>query len=60
VIVIIGENHTFDNIFATYQPPAGQAIWNLRSEGIVTANGTRARTSARPPSSPPATPRPTP
>jgi phospholipase C len=40
VIVIIGENHTFDNIFATYQPPAGQRIWNLRSEGIVTANGT--------------------
>ena len=40
VIVIIGENHTFDNLFATYQPPAGQTIWNLRSEGIVTANGT--------------------
>jgi phospholipase C len=40
VIVIIGENHTFDNVFATYQPPAGQTIWNLRSEGIVTANGT--------------------
>ena len=40
VIVIIGENHTFDNIFATYQPPTGQTIWNLRSEGIVTANGT--------------------
>jgi acid phosphatase len=40
VVVIIGENHTFDNIFATYQPPAGQTIWNLRSEGIVTANGT--------------------
>src|SRR5690242_19639676 len=32
VIVIIGENHTFDNVFATYQPPAGQPIWNLRSE----------------------------
>src|SRR5215831_10548729 len=40
VVVIIGENHTFDNVFATYQPPAGQKIWNLRSEGIVTANGT--------------------
>ena len=25
VIVIIGENHTFDNVFATYQPPAGPA-----------------------------------
>jgi acid phosphatase len=40
VIVIIGENHTFDNIFATYKPPPGQTIWNLRSEGIVNANGT--------------------
>src|SRR5256886_317178 len=40
VIVIIGENHTFHNVFATYQPPAGQTIRNLRSEGIVTANGT--------------------
>jgi acid phosphatase len=40
VIVIIGENHSFDNIFATYKPPGGQKIWNLRSEGIVNANGT--------------------
>ena len=40
VIVIIGENHSFDNVFATYQPPAGQRIENLLSEGIVTKNGT--------------------
>jgi acid phosphatase len=39
VIVIIGENHTFDNVFATYKPPAGQHVRNLRSEGIVTASG---------------------
>ncbi len=39
VIVIIGENHSFDNVFATYQPPRGQRIWNLLSEGIVTKNG---------------------
>lgn len=39
VIVIIGENHTFDNIFATFQPPAGQTVNNLLSEGIVTASG---------------------
>jgi phospholipase C len=39
VVVIIGENHTFDNVFATYQPPAGQSVLNLRSEGIVTASG---------------------
>jgi phospholipase C len=39
VIVIIGENHTFDNVFATYQPPAGQTVRNLLSEGIIRANG---------------------
>jgi len=39
VIVIIGENHTFDNVFGTYQPPAGQTVRNLLSEGIVTASG---------------------
>jgi phospholipase C len=39
VIVIIGENHTFDNVFATYTPPRGQQIENLHSEGIVTASG---------------------
>ena len=39
VVVIIGENHSFDNIFATYQPPRRQKIDNLRSEGIVTASG---------------------
>src|SRR5947209_15529411 len=39
VIVIIGENHTFDNVFGTYQPPGGQTVRNLLSEGIVTASG---------------------
>jgi phospholipase C len=24
VVVIIGENHSFDNVFATYQPPGRQ------------------------------------
>jgi len=39
VVVIIGENHTFDNVYATYQPPKGQHVNNLLSEGIVTKNG---------------------
>ncbi len=39
LVVVIGENHTFDNVFATYAPPAGQSVWDLRSEGIVTAAG---------------------
>ena len=40
VIVIIGENRTFDHIFATYQPLNGQKIENLLSEKIVNADGT--------------------
>jgi phospholipase C len=40
VIVIIGENRTFDHIFATYQPVHGQFVNNLLSEGIVNADGT--------------------
>ena len=40
VIVIIGENRTFDHIFATYQPTQGQTVNNLLSEGIVQADGT--------------------
>jgi phospholipase C len=39
VVVIIGENHSFDNLFATYQPPRHQKIWNLLSEGIITKSG---------------------
>jgi phospholipase C len=40
VIVIIGENRTFDHVFATYKPVAGQTVWNLLSEGIVNEDGT--------------------
>jgi len=39
VIVIVGENRTFDNLFATYQPKGGETISNLRSRGIVRADG---------------------
>ncbi len=39
VIVIIGENHTFDNVFGTYRAPDGQHVQNLLSEGIVTSAG---------------------
>jgi phospholipase C len=39
VILIIGENRTFDHVFATYQPPKGQTVLNLLSEGIVNVNG---------------------
>ena len=39
VIVLIGENWTFDSIFATYQPRHGQSVGNLLSRGYVTASG---------------------
>src|ERR1700749_703286 len=40
VIVIIGENRTFDHIFATYVPVKGETVNNLLSEGIIKADGT--------------------
>jgi phospholipase C len=40
VIVIIGENRTFDHIFATYQGKNGQFVDNLLSKKIVKADGT--------------------
>ena len=40
VIIVIGENHSFDNIFATYQPgDKTQQVWNLLSRQIVTTSG---------------------
>ncbi len=38
VIVIIGENRTFDNIFATYVPRQG-SVSNLLSKGIIHEDG---------------------
>jgi phospholipase C len=35
VIVIIGENRSFDHVFATYVPRPGQTVHNLLSEGII-------------------------
>jgi phospholipase C len=40
VIVVIGENASFDHVFATYQPRPGETVWNLLSMGIVNADGT--------------------
>ena len=40
VIIIVGENRSFDHLFATYVPRAGsQRVRNLLSEGIVNADG---------------------
>ena len=39
LIVVVGENHTFDNVYGTYRPPRGQRIDNLLSKRIVNADG---------------------
>jgi len=39
VIVIIGENRSFDHVFATYRPAAGETVWNLLSQGIIKPDG---------------------
>jgi phospholipase C len=38
VIIIVGENRTFDHLFATYVPPSGTVL-NMLSQGIINANG---------------------
>ena len=40
VIMIIGENRTFDHVYATYKPRHHQRISNLLSKGIVNPDGT--------------------
>src|SRR6202166_1840844 len=39
VIVIMGENRTFDHVFATYEPRAGERVDNLLSKGIINKDG---------------------
>jgi phospholipase C len=40
LIVVIGENRGFDNVFATYVPPdPKQSVWNLLSQGIIDKTG---------------------
>lgn len=39
VIVVIGENVSFDTLYGTYAAPSGQSILNLRAQAIVKADG---------------------
>jgi phospholipase C len=39
VIVVIGENRSFDHVYGTYRPKNGNSVLNLLSEGIVTQDG---------------------
>jgi phospholipase C len=43
VIVLIGENRTFDHLFATYVPKSRDSVSNLLSKGIIKADGTPGR-----------------
>jgi phospholipase C len=47
LIVIIGENRTFDHVFATYKPQKGQTVNNLLSQGIINEDGTPGPNYAR-------------
>jgi phospholipase C len=40
VIIIVGENRSFDHLYGTYVSPSGDSVQNLLSEGIVNADGT--------------------
>jgi phospholipase C len=39
VIIIMGENRTFDHVFATYEPRPGEHVDNLLSKGIIKEDG---------------------
>jgi phospholipase C len=46
VIVVIGENRTFDHVYGTYVPKSGDSILNLLSEHIVRWDGSPGRNFA--------------
>jgi phospholipase C len=41
VIVIIGENRSFDHVFATYVPNSGDSVDNLLSKGIIALDASK-------------------
>jgi phospholipase C len=47
VIVIIGENRTFDHLFATYEPREGEHVDNLLSKGIIKEDGSPGKNYAK-------------
>jgi phospholipase C len=48
VIAVIGENRSFDHVYATYVPKSGDSILNLLSERMVRRNGLPGRNFAAP------------
>src|SRR5438270_13567413 len=49
VLVLIGENRTFDHVFATYEPRRGQTASNPLAKGIIHADGRPGPNSDRTP-----------
>lgn len=48
VIIIVGENRSFDHLFATYEPKRkSEKVLNLLSEGIIKADGSPGPTFAK-------------
>src|SRR5215468_2648313 len=48
VIIIVGENRSFDHVFATYAPKSRhEKVLNLLSQGIVNADGTPGKNFAK-------------
>src|SRR5579883_3506348 len=43
VVIIVGENRTFDHLFATYKPRRNETVDNLLSKGIIDQNGNPGR-----------------
>lgn len=39
IVLIIGENHTFDNLYGTYIPKKGETVDNILSRKIINADG---------------------
>jgi phospholipase C len=39
IIVVVGENHTYDNVYGGYVPQHGETVRNLLSEGIINSDG---------------------
>jgi phospholipase C len=47
VIVVIGENQSFDHLYGTHIPPSGDSISNLLVKGIVSPDGSPGRISPK-------------
>ena len=47
VLLIIGENRSFDHLLGLFRPGPGQSVWNLFSQQILTADGSPGANFAR-------------